>query len=137
MKSSKPADARLPKNYALVLDVINDAGKGVHLRTSDIFVAASRRRPGIGFSTVHRGLARLHELGLIARIDVAGTDAAAYEPAGEQHAHFHCTRCGAISDLDYALPSRVRRELGSTAGAEVTGESLTLTGRCARCRHSG
>lgn len=137
MKAGKQTAVRLPKNYALVLEVVNDAGKGAHLRTSDVFVEASRRRPGIGFSTVHRGLTRLHELGMIARIDVAGADAAAYEPASEQHAHFYCTVCGEISDLDYSLPARVRRELGSSAGVEVTGESLTLTGRCAHCRHSG
>ena len=124
----------MPANYALVLDIVRAAGKGKHLRANDVFVTATRRRPGIGFSTVHRGLARLHDLGLIARIDVAGSDAAAYEPVSEPHSHFHCTECGRIMDLDYALPARVRRALAAESGLEITGESLTLTGLCGRCR---
>lgn len=133
MTRSSPR-ARLPANYALVLDIVRDAGKGKHLRANDVFVAANRRRPGIGFSTVHRGLTRLYELGLIARIEVAGADAAAYEPVSAPHAHFYCAACGRILDLEYALPARVRRALAVESGIEITGESLTFTGRCGRCR---
>jgi len=133
-KTNALPKARLPKNYALVLDIVNQAGKGTHLSMSDVYVEARRRRPGIGFSTVRRGLSRLQALGMIARIDVAGAEAAAYEPLAEPHAHFYCTSCGRISDVEYALPPGVRGAIAAHVGVEITGESVTFSGRCARCR---
>jgi hypothetical protein len=41
-----------------------------------------------------------------------------------------------VADLDYALPPRVRRDLALRAGVEITAESVTLSGRCARCATS-
>lgn len=134
MKTAPRTAVRLPKNYALVLEIVSEAGKGKHLRTSDVFLEAAKRRPGIGFSTVHRGLNRLVDLGRIARIDVAGSDAVAYEPLAQKHSHFYCTACSAVIDVDYALPARVLRKLAAQSRIQITAESLTLSGRCARCR---
>jgi Fe2+ or Zn2+ uptake regulation protein len=129
-----PAKAlKLPANYRLVWDVLREAGPGTHLTANEIFVRARERRPRIGFSTVHRGLARLRRLGLALKIDLPGADAASYESVAPAHAHFWCGACGAIRDVDYRLPKRVVRELAARDGVEIDGESLTLTGRCRSC----
>jgi Fe2+ or Zn2+ uptake regulation protein len=94
---------------------------------------AARRRPGIGFSTVYRGLERLRDLGLISELYVPGTDAATYEPSGPRHAHFRCTTCGAIEDVPYAIPARTLTTLAHKHGFTIDAERVTFEGRCAAC----
>ena len=125
--------AKLPKNYQLVRDVVNESGPGRHLTMSEVFGEAARRRPGIGFTTVYRGLIRLRDLGLVAEILAPGAESATYEPAGPRHAHFRCTTCGRIEDIDYAISARVRARVAATQHAIVDDSVVTFTGRCKRC----
>lgn len=123
----------LPPNYRTVLDVVDVAGPGSHLTAHDIWVLARARQPRIGFATVHRGLVRLHELGAVMKIDVPGEASAVYEPAARPHAHFRCEGCGAIQDLDYAVPAATIRALAKKHGVAIDHEAVTFTGRCADC----
>ncbi len=126
----------LPKNYALIYRIVEESGIGRHLTPSDIYAKALKRRPGIGFSTVYRGLERLRDLGLISELYVPGEDAATYEPSGPHHAHFRCTSCGEISDVSYAIPSRTLKELARRHGLTIESERVTFEGRCASCTAS-
>ena len=94
----------LPKNYQLIYEIVEESGIGRHLTPSEIYAKALKRRPGIGFSTVYRGLERLRDLGLVSELYVPGVDAATYEPSGPRHAHFRCSECGEIEDVAYAIP---------------------------------
>lgn len=134
MAGPAPAPVRLPKNYQLILDIVQESGRGRHLTMNDVFAQTSARRPGIGYSTVYRGLVRLRELGMISEIVVPGAVSATYEPAAERHAHFLCTGCSAIEDVDYALPTRVLRRVADKSGFEVAAGTVTFEGLCRRCR---
>lgn len=123
----------LPPNYRTVLEVVEEAGPGGHLTAQEIWVRARALQPRIGFATVHRGLIRLHEFGAVMKIDVPGEASAVYEPAASPHAHFRCTVCGAISDLEYAVPAQTVRRLAERHGVAIEGEAVTFTGRCASC----
>jgi Fe2+ or Zn2+ uptake regulation protein len=96
-------------------------------------VRARALQPRIGFATVHRGLIRLHESGAVMKIDVPGEASAVYEPAASPHAHFRCTGCGAITDLEYAVPTQTVRRLAERHGVAIESEAVTFTGRCANC----
>ena len=128
--SARPA---LPKNYQLVCDIVEESGVGRHLTTSEIYAEALKRRPGIGFSTVYRGLERLRDLGMVSELFVPGADAATYEPAGLRHAHFRCTQCGEIEDVEYAIAPHALKSLASQHGFKIETESVTFGGRCAAC----
>ncbi|HTD37852.1 MAG TPA: transcriptional repressor [Candidatus Limnocylindrales bacterium] len=123
----------LPPNYRTLLDVVEEAGPGSHLTAHDIWVRARARQPRIGFATVHRGLGRLHELGAVMKIDVPGQASAVYEPAASPHAHFRCTACGAIADLDFTLEPDTVRALARKHDVAIDFETVTFTGRCAGC----
>jgi Fe2+ or Zn2+ uptake regulation protein len=123
----------LPKNYQLLYAIVEESGVGRHLTSSQIFAKALKRRPGIGVSTVYRGLERLRDLGLVAELHVPGVDGAAYEPAGPRHAHFRCSECGEIEDVSYAIPSRTIKTLALEHGFEIESERVTFEGRCADC----
>jgi len=123
----------LPKNYQLIYDIVEKSGLGCHLTSSEIYAKARKRRPGIGFSTVYRGLERLRELGLVSEVDVPGADAATYEPSGPRHAHFRCSECGEIEDVRYAIPVRTIDALARQHGFTIESERVTFEGRCLTC----
>ena len=128
---------RLPRNYQLVYDVVREQASGLHATSSEIFAEARRRQPRIGYSTVYRALNRLRDLGLILEVRVPGAPSALYEPVSPGHAHFLCSRCGRVDDLDCSLAPSVLEDLTRNRRIEVTGVSLTLHGVCASCRRSG
>jgi Fe2+ or Zn2+ uptake regulation protein len=128
---------RLPGNHRLVHEIVCELPPGVHVTVGEVFAAARARRPRIGFSTVYRALGRLRDLGLVAEVRVPGRGPAVYESARCSHAHFLCESCGAVDDVDYALPSPVLDELSQRCGAGITGTFLTLHGVCARCAGRG
>jgi Fe2+ or Zn2+ uptake regulation protein len=134
-RRKRPAAAppRLPKNYQLVLDILNGSGRGVHLTINDVFIEAKRRQPSLGLSTVYRGLLRLRDLGLASEIIVPGAPSAVYEPGTGEHAHFRCSRCNGVWDVEYALPSPVVRRLARQRAARIESVSLTLHGICKSC----
>jgi len=125
--------AGIPANYALLRDIVHGAGRGSHQTAQDIFLTARLRQPHIGFATVHRGLARLCELGEIMKIAVPSGDAAWYEPPAPPHAHLRCEGCGALVDVDYSTANRTLRRIAERAGIEILGEALTFRGRCGAC----
>ena len=131
-----PAQPSLPKNYRLIYEIVEESGIGRHLSPSDIYAKACKRRPGIGFSTVYRGLERLRDLGLISELYVPGVDAATYEPSGPRHAHFRCSECGDIEDVAYAIPTRTIKALALQHRFKIESERVTFEGRCATCGDS-
>lgn len=128
-----PAGPKLPKNYQLIYDIVEQSGLGRHLTPAEIYTKALKRRPGIGFSTVYRGLERLRDLGLVSELHVPGAEAATYEPAGPRHAHFRCSECGEIEDVAYAIPPRTLTTLAQQHGFTIDSERVTFEGRCADC----
>lgn len=124
---------RLPKNYALIRDVVYEDGRGTHRTAADIYLAARNRRPRLGFATVHRGLIRLCALGEIHKIDVPHGDAAWYEPPSPPHAHLLCDGCGALVDVEYAIPERTLRSIAEREGVRIEAETVTFRGLCRGC----
>lgn len=125
--------AELPANYRVVLDAVNDYGDGRHASAQDIYIRARSLRPGIGFTTVHRALARLHRLGHILKLNISGEDSAMYEPLTASHAHFRCTGCGAVKDVDFAPDAATLAAIEARHGLSIRSESITFTGICASC----
>jgi Fe2+ or Zn2+ uptake regulation protein len=125
--------SELPANYRTVLEVVSAFGDGRHASAQDIYLRARELRPAIGFATVHRALARLHDLGLILKLDIAGGDSALYEPATRAHAHFRCTVCGTVADVDFACDPALLAGLEARLGVAIQAESTTFTGRCRTC----
>jgi Fe2+ or Zn2+ uptake regulation protein len=124
---------KLPSNYALIRDIVHERGRGVHLTANDIYRIARKRRPAIGFATVHRGLGRLLALGELAKIRTPDGDASWYEIPAPRHAHLQCTTCGDIVDLDYALSTRSLAAIARKHGVRIDTDSLAFGGTCAAC----
>ncbi|MFY9779979.1 MAG: transcriptional repressor [Candidatus Baltobacteraceae bacterium] len=124
---------RLPRNYELIREIVLAAGCGSHQTAGDIFAKARERRPAIGYATVHRGLARLCELGAILKIEIPSGDAAWYEPPAPAHAHLFCTRCGELVDVDYVAPQQTLRALAQREAVRIAAAIVTFRGLCRPC----
>jgi Fur family transcriptional regulator, ferric uptake regulator len=133
MKHVTIGSPALTKNQRLILDIIAGNGVGTHVTAYDLLGQAKQRQPEIGLATIHRALNQLHEHGLIAKVHVPGMESATYEPIADRHAHFRCKECGAVSDVDYAVPKRALTELSNRLGHHIDEEQLTLTGTCSSC----
>jgi Fe2+ or Zn2+ uptake regulation protein len=127
------AGERLPANYRTILEAIRGVEAGTHLNAQDVYTRARARQPRLGFATVHRALARLHELGYIAKLDVPGAASAVYERTSPPHAHFRCVECGIIRDVDFSVPQELLAALAARHGMQIEAESTTFAGRCAVC----
>jgi Fe2+ or Zn2+ uptake regulation protein len=128
------AAGSLTKNHRLVYEILTEHGTGTHLTMAQLYQLARARRPGIGFTTVYRALARLCDLQLVSEIALPGAGSAVYEPASHPHAHFRCTQCGRVDDLHYTLPAAATAKLALESGFEVHAIELSLHGRCKACR---
>ncbi len=128
-----PDEARLPRNYSAILEVIRDLGTGTHLTAQEVYERARKTRPKLGFATVHRGLGRLSELGYVLKVDVPGATSAVYECAAAPHAHFLCTGFGRIDDIAFRVPLAMVAALAAQHGVDIAAESTTFAGRCATC----
>ncbi len=114
------------------------SGLGRHLTPSEISCKgassvgrASDSRPSIAVSQ------RLRDLGLVSELYLPGADSATYEPVGPRHAHFRCSKCGEIEDVDYAIPAAHAQALALAArSSRSQSERVTFEGRCATCRRS-
>ncbi len=125
--------AKLPLNHRLVYDVVQSSGVGRHISMDDVYAMVRARKPGIGFTTVYRALARLRDAGLVSEIHLPGATRAVFEPASPPHAHFHCTLCGRIEDVDLNLSDELAAKLAGASGRRIRSVHLSLDGTCASC----
>lgn len=104
-------------------------------------IDAIRSRRDLPLSSLYRNLAALEEAGVVRRLQ-SHDDVAHYELSeelDEHHHHLLCTSCGSV--IDFVLPAATERALHRAAGAaadsagfEVVGHSVELTGTCAACK---
>jgi len=101
-----------------------------HPSAEMIYEDLRKEIPGLSLGTVYRNLKLLEELGEVRRV-TNYEDAERYECCCGDHAHFICTGCGRISDVD--MDAEALKGL-LPGGHSLSTVSLTLTGLCPACR---
>ncbi len=102
-----------------------------HPTADEVYTALKKDSPELSLGTVYRNLNRLSGLGMIKKIPIAdGGDR--FDGRTDSHWHFICDRCGAVHDIDYALPD-VESAVLSQSGHKVTFVTLSLRGICKDC----
>ena len=124
---------KLPKNARLILDVLGGRPLGQHIPAHEVYAAARQRQASISVSTVYRALERLCAAGLVQAVRVPGATSVLYEPARTSHAHFLCSSCGGVADMDYDVPAGDMAALNARHGIAIRSAALTFSGLCGRC----
>lgn len=105
-----------------------------HPTAEDIFEALRPTMSTLALATVYNTLALLVKNGAAQALDVDFTHVH-YDGETAPHAHFVCSRCGAIHDI---MPTergwrRVLKAAAMPDGTQVQSVQLTVKGVCAKC----
>ena len=122
---------RRTRQLAAVEEIVNAAHD--HPSAEEIHRRVCRKLPRVSLGTVYRNLQKLAAQQRLRVVQLADS-AARYDGMLEEHDHFLCERCGAVSDLlrKYSPAPRLP-ELGR-AGYVVRSHALTYYGMCPKCR---
>jgi Fur family transcriptional regulator, peroxide stress response regulator len=104
-----------------------------HPTALELYDEIKREFPTASLGNVYRNLNILVDHGQIRRLG-AGSTFDRFEHGREAHAHFICTSCGAIADLDLPAMDEYRRQVHETIGGRVHDVRLDLHGLCAQCQ---
>ncbi len=130
----KTQRSRETKQRRIVYDTILNAD--LHPTADWIFQEVRTELPQISLATVYRNLSVLRENGKIH--EVVGADRKAhYDGNLDPHAHFICTRCSDIWDVNDVIEKDVDwRALKDLVGCEVHECNLEFRGLCPPCRRN-
>ncbi len=122
---------RRTRQLAAVEEIVNAAHD--HPSAEEVHRRVRRKLPRVSLGTVYRNLQKLAGQQRIRVVQLADS-AARYDGMLEEHDHFLCERCGAVSDLlrKHSPAPRVP-DLGR-AGYVVHRHALTYYGLCPKCR---
>jgi Fe2+ or Zn2+ uptake regulation protein len=103
-----------------------------HVTADELLEAVADRLPNVSLPTIYATLDLLEELGMVRRVQRAGTTL--YDPRIESHHHLVCTICGSIEDLDSDLGTDGLERAAARHGFEHERIEAIVHGRCAKCR---
>lgn len=125
-----PARTRETRQRRVVYETIRTTKS--HPTADWIFDHVRTTMPKISLGTVYRNLAVLKNEGLVREI-YGGDRRARYEANLEPHAHFICSGCGEIRDIE-GMPAIPWQTMKDLVGCDVSEQRVEFLGRCAACR---
>jgi Fe2+ or Zn2+ uptake regulation protein len=103
-----------------------------HVTADELLESVADRLPNVSLPTIYATLELLEELGMVRRVQRAGTTL--FDPRTDSHHHLICTSCGSIEDLDSELDTGRLERAAARHGFEHERIEAVVHGRCARCR---
>ena len=103
-----------------------------HVTADELLASVAERLPNVSLPTIYATLELLEELGMVRRVQRAGTTL--FDPRIESHHHLVCTVCGSMEDLDAELETAVLERAAARRGFEHERIEAVVHGRCASCR---
>ena len=103
-----------------------------HVTADELLEAVGERLPNVALPTIYATLELLEELGMVRRVQRAGTTL--YDPRTDAHHHLVCTACGSIEDVETDLDTVALERAASRGGFSPERVEAVVHGRCAACR---
>lgn len=104
-----------------------------HPTATEIHRAVRRELPRISLKTVYEVLDSLVANGLASCV-AEGGEPFQYESNAEPHYHARCRVCGKLYDLPGRSDGHIRSHASLPEGFAVERISVTISGRCRRCK---
>lgn len=123
---------RLTSQRALILEIIQE--EGGHLDADEVYRRAREKHPRLSLSTVYRTLQLLKKLGLVEELHFSEAHHHYEVKSSSEHNHLLCLGCGKIIEFKYPMSRRIKEDVTSKKGFEVTGVETWMTGYCTGCR---
>jgi len=125
------AGLRATAGRIAVLDALSSMA---HTDAERIYQVVSSELPTTSIQSVHNILADLTSVGLIRRIEPAGSAALYERRIADNHHHVVCTSCGAVADVDCVVGEAPCLSPSSTSGFTVQTAEVTFWGLCPGCQ---
>src|SRR5690348_16131604 len=100
---------------------------------TDAIGQAAREYGDVSHQAVYDVLRTLTDVGLVRRIQPAGSVARYEARVGDNHHHLVCRSCGAIVDVDCAVGSAPCLTASDDAGYRIDEAEVVYWGRCPAC----
>jgi len=89
--------------------------------------------PELSFDTVYRTLSTFNEMGLVNLVEGYGTTMR-FDPKLEKHHHFHCKKCGKITDFNFKQYDELKVTNDIAKKCEIMKLQITIEGLCEKCK---
>jgi Fur family ferric uptake transcriptional regulator len=106
-----------------------------HVTVEQVEEAARERIGALSTQAVYDILRALHDVGLVRRIEPAGSAALFETRVGDNHHHLVCRECGRTVDVDCAVGAAPCLTPSWDAGFEIDEAEVVFWGRCPECVH--
>lgn len=123
---------RMTRQRQLVYEVLITAG--THPTTEEVYREVRKRMPSISLATVYNCLEKLVECNLVRQVN-RDRDSSRFCGNLKEHGHFHCSRCGAIHDVDLARSTLAELAPNQTTGFKVEQFDISFRGICPDCQN--
>ncbi|HLV58351.1 MAG TPA: Fur family transcriptional regulator [Natronosporangium sp.] len=127
----RAAGLRVTRPRLAVLEVLS---RGGHLEAEQIATEVRERLHPVSTQAVYDVLAALTRVGMLRRIEPAGSPARYEVRVGDNHHHVVCRGCGAIADVNCVVGDRPCLTPDDTSGYEVDEAEVTFWGLCPDCQ---
>lgn len=107
------------------------AGHPTHPTVDEVYRALHPTMPSLSRTTVYNVLHAFVACGLAGKVRTEDLELR-YDGCAEPHAHFKCTRCGAILDLE-RLPRNLAQRVGLPKECRAQAAAVTFWGLCPNC----
>jgi len=126
-------DFRITRQRSIILEELKKTGR--HPTACELYDVVKRRLPSISLATVYRNLELMAEKGLLQSIVTDGRQRR-FDANPRVHYHAHCTRCGALLDIDISpeTVSLLRDKLENPGNFEIDSARIEIFGCCSACR---
>jgi Fe2+ or Zn2+ uptake regulation protein len=122
---------RVTQGRLAVLDALT---RLPHADAESVYRAVLPALPGTSIQNVHNVLGDLTGVGLLRRIEPAGSPARYERRTGDNHHHVVCTSCGAVADVDCVVGHAPCLHPGDAAGFTIGLAEVTFWGLCPSCQ---
>ena len=127
----RDAGLRVTSPRLAVLAVV--AGRP-HIAAEDVATLVRERLGAVSTQTVYDALRVCTDVGLMRRIEPAGSPALYERRTGDNHHHLVCRACGAVADVDCAGDDVPCLDVDDDHGFAVDEAEVTYWGVCPDCR---
>lgn len=124
------ASLRVTKPRLAVLDAVHGSP---HADTESIIVAVRGSLPEVSHQAVYDSLKVLHQVGLVRKIQPAGSLARYESRIGDNHHHLVCRTCGDIVDVDCAKGEVPCLDPTDDHGYRIDEAEVIYWGQCPTC----
>jgi Fur family ferric uptake transcriptional regulator len=114
----------------VILDELRSSSS--HMSADEIYEKVRKRIPRISLATVYRNLELLTKMGLIQKLEWAGTQKR-YDGNVKAHYHIRCIECGKVEDLSIGPIPAIENAIKGLTNYEIIGHRLEVIGRCPEC----